>query len=159
MTLLSRFWHAVVRITAWLTFSSVPDWGVDPAQHPLGNQLDYDNSLVLDGNGLDDCPIWKPPTGDPEDTFTCDYSYMKDWCPCSIPENRECWLRHKYNGSEFNIHTNYEDVTPTGIVRDYTLRITESWYNADGRNFTNAKLFNNSYPGPWIQACWGDVST
>ena len=26
----------------------------------------------------------------------------------------------------------------------------------DGLKMLHGKVFNNSYPGPWIQACWGD---
>lgn len=29
--------------------------------------------------------------------------------------------------------------------------------NADGVNNPDGKVFNQSYPGPWIQACWGDT--
>jgi hypothetical protein len=82
---------------------------------------------------------------------------MQGWLPCSIPENRECWLRNK-NGREFNIHTDYEKLAPVGITRHYSLNITEGSINADGQPFTKAKLFNESYPGPWLEACWGDVS-
>lgn len=157
MTLVSRFWHVVLRIASWMTFNSVSDWDLQSPQHPLGNPLTPEE---LHNANLDDqCPPWKPPALDPDDDeFTCDYSHMKDWCPCSIPENRECWLRNRKTGEEFNIHTNYEDFQPVGITRRYTLEITESWINADGKNFTAAKVFNGSYPGPLIQACWGDVS-
>ena len=46
---------------------------------------------------------------------------------------------------------------PLGITRNYTLELTDGWWDADGLNFTAAKLFNNKYPGPWLQACWGDT--
>jgi FtsP/CotA-like multicopper oxidase with cupredoxin domain len=29
--------------------------------------------------------------------------------------------------------------------------------NADGVVNPNGKVFNQTYPGPWIQACWGDL--
>ena len=82
---------------------------------------------------------------------------MPDWYQCSDPENRECWLRHS-KGSEYNIHTNYEIYAPKGILREYNFVLNDGWINADGRNFTYAKLFNDSFPGPWVQACWGDVN-
>ncbi len=87
---------------------------------------------------------------------------MIDWEPCSTPFNRKCWLRHKYTGKEYNIDTNYEDEMPTGITRNYNITLEDSWFAADGLNFTAAKLFrtqgatDNQYPGPWIEACWGD---
>src|ERR1700733_2349497 len=81
------------------------------------------------------------------------------WSNCSTPFNRGCLLRNDETGEEFNIGTDYEDTnqTPIGIHRTYYLNVTDGWYNADGLNFTQAKLFNGTYPGPWIQACWGDV--
>lgn len=35
--------------------------------------------------------------------------------------------------------------------------MTDQWINADGYNKTEGKVFNNTYPGPWIEACWGDI--
>lgn len=106
-------------------------------------------------------PVFKPPTGrlkGPGSDFQCDYTSMPGFRLCSNSTNRGCWLTND-NDTQYNITTNYEDTnqTPIGIHRHYTLNITDSWVNADGMNFTYAKLFNNSYPGPWIQACWGDV--
>lgn len=144
MTLIGRFWHAVVDLTTWLTMSPVAEFGFHPSQHPLG---------LLPGNP----PVFRPPAGNPHDhDFKCDYSQMKGWHPCSIAENRECWLRNK-DGREYNIHTDYERFAPRGITRHYTLNVTESSYNADGLPFLDAKLFNKTYPGPWLEACWGDT--
>ncbi|CAM1509014.1 Fc.00g027530.m01.CDS01 [Cosmosporella sp. VM-42] len=81
---------------------------------------------------------------------------MEGWYPCSIPENRECWLRNR-DGGEFNIHTDYEKFAPVGITRHYTLVAGEGSWNADGQNFPDAKTFNHSHPGPWLEACWGDT--
>lgn len=109
-------------------------------------------------------PIFKPPsappTGDGSD-FVCDYSNMVGrWTECSEVGNRGCWLRNEDTGFEFNIATDYEQLSPTGIVRNYTLYLADDkTLNVDGLNFPEAKVFNNSYPGPWIQACWGDVRT
>lgn len=150
MALIERVWHACVSIVAWLTM-----WPTSPStsyQHPL--RPNHPHTHMEDPSpGF---PIFHPPPGDHE--FLCEYPEMTGFVQCSIPENRECWLRHP-DGREFNIHTNYENFAPKGIMRHYTLNITESWYNADGQNFTEAKLFNGEYPGPWLEACWGDVST
>ena len=111
-------------------------------------------------------PIFKPPTGRPKgdgSDFKCEYPNMKDWMFCSITEDRECWLRHR-NGTEFNIHTDYEKFKPEGEDRFYEIDVVDQWINADGKNFTFGKAFrwtgdtNITFPGPWIQACWGDVS-
>jgi len=39
----------------------------------------------------------------------------------------------------------------------YTLFVSEKTINADGVPNPDGKVFNNTYPGPWIQACWGDT--
>ena len=105
-------------------------------------------------------PPSAPPTGDGSD-FVCDYSNMVGtWTECSEVGNRGCWLRNEDTGFEFNITTDYEQLRPTGIVRNYTLYLADNkTLNVDGLKFPEAKIFNNSYPGPWIQACWGDVRT
>ena len=76
-------------------------------------------------------------------------------------EHRSCWLRNKETGHEYNITSNYEDPslkgTPLGVTREYTLVVEDGRINADGIWANSAKLVNGSYPGPWIQACWGDT--
>ncbi|KAJ4192983.1 hypothetical protein NW767_010513 [Fusarium falciforme] len=153
MSLFARFWHAVVGLFTWLTMSPVSEYGFHhPAQRPLGAPPTH--SHEPDHGHY---PIFRPPAANPGDhDFVCDYSAMEGWFPCSIPENRECWLRNK-DGQEFNIHTNYEKFAPVGITRHYTLNITDGTFNADGQPFKTAKLFNESYPGPWLEACWGDT--
>lgn len=127
-------------------------------QHPL-----LDESGIKLNAPDPDQPIFKPPTGrreGPGSDFLCDYSNMgPDWYSCSSPENRGCWLRNRFDGSEYNILTDYENDAPTGITRNYTLYVNDGKLDSDGLPFNDAKLFNNSYPGPWIQACWGDVSS
>lgn len=154
MHILDRFCAAATYLANWLTLS--PFDGPGAEQHPiLGNTDVWQN---VPGPNY---PIFKPPTGRPQGPgsgFKCDYRNMPGWYECSTPENRGCWLRHP-DGSEFNITTNYETERPIGIDRNYTFVVNDGWINADGQNFTFAKLFNNSFPGPWIQACWGDVST
>jgi FtsP/CotA-like multicopper oxidase with cupredoxin domain len=81
---------------------------------------------------------------------------MIGWSACSTPEDRGCWLTNN-EGGRFDINTNYEDVAPQGILRQYTLIVSNGSYNGDGLAFNEAKLFNDTYPGPWLQACWGDI--
>jgi hypothetical protein len=140
--------------------SPIAEMGRHPAQHPLKDVVSYNPSPTSIDPPLatPTDPVFKPPAGNPDDhEFKCDYSAMEGWFPCSIPENRECWLRHR-DGREFNIHTNYEKFAPIGITRNYTLYVTDGSINADGLPFPYAKLFNETYPGPWLEACWGDVS-
>jgi hypothetical protein len=104
-------------------------------------------------------PIFKPPGGRPNgdgSDFVCDYSNMTGWVFCSTPEDRSCWLSDG-KGNVFDINTDYESIRPNGTTRYYTLNVTDGFVNADGLPFDEAKLFNHVYPGPWIQACWGDT--
>lgn len=170
MRLTERAWAAVVEFVAWISptvldpfnefgglqrpFLDSLEWSVGPSDLIPGA---FTKSKPHVGDDKPEDPVFKPPTGRPEDDkFRCDYRSMKEWRPCSTPSNRECWLRHP-DGREFNVLTDYEREAPVGIQRNYTLVLNDGWINADGRNFTAAKLFNDTYPGPWIQACWGDT--
>lgn len=170
MRLTERVWVALAEVLTWITptnFDPFNEFGgvqrplLDSLEWPVGPSI-FDTGATTStkphiGDGNPGDPIFKPPTGRPEDTkFRCDYRAMKGWRPCSTPSNRECWLRHP-DGREFNIMTDYEVEAPIGVQRNYTLTVNDGWINADGRNFTEAKLFNDVYPGPWIQACWGDT--
>ncbi|ROW00470.1 hypothetical protein VPNG_07965 [Cytospora leucostoma] len=69
---------------------------------------------------------------------------------CNTASNRACWT------DGFDIHTDYEIKTPlTGVVRDYTLTLTESdnWTGPDGVIKKKVMLVN----GPTIYAQWGDT--
>ena len=152
MRLVERFWTTVVYV---VTFGSISPYS------------DHQTPLVTpsDGSRLENAqgPIFKPPGGrldGPGSDFLCDYRNMVGWSPCSTPDNRECWLKNDHTGQEYNIHTNYEDSnqTPVGVHRTYHMNITDGSINADGLDFTEGKFFNGTYPGPWIQACWGDVN-
>ncbi len=81
---------------------------------------------------------------------------MQGWEDCSHELDRKCWIRNKSDGRQFDINTDYENIWPIGVERYYEIDLADSWYAADGLNFTLAKLFNHRYPGPWIEACWGD---
>lgn len=170
MRLSERVWLALAEVLTWISPNNVDPFNeFGGLQRPLLDSLEWSvGPSIFDtgattstkphiGDGKPGDPIFKPPTGRPEDTqFRCDYRAMKGWRPCSTPSNRECWLRHP-DGREFNIMTDYENEAPIGVQRNYTLVVNDGWINADGRNFTEAKIFNNTYPGPWIQACWGDT--
>ncbi|KAI1613469.1 multicopper oxidase-domain-containing protein [Exophiala viscosa] len=150
MRLVERFWTTVVYL---VTFGSVSPHN------------DQQTPLVASSGGRHPenakGPIFKPPGGrleGPGSDFLCDYRNMVGWSPCSTPDNRECWLKNDHTRQEYNIHTDYEDSnqTPLGVHRAYYMNITDGWINADGLNFMEGKFFNGTYPGPWIQACWGD---
>ena len=154
MRLAERFWTSVTYVVSFFTLSPVPDLGEVQAPLPASSNV---HQADLGG------PIFKPPGGrleGPGSEFNCSYPLMTGYEPCSTPENRTCWLRNNQTGHAYTINTNYEDTneTPFGIHRTYYLNVTNGTINADGLNFAEGKMFNASYPGPWLQACWGDVS-
>lgn len=172
MTLLARVWNGLVYLLNIATLSPVgpKNYGQVPLANAKLSQLPSDAKTSLKG------PIFIPPGTQPlpdGTQFKCDYSNMIGWESCSTENDRTCWLRNPDMG-QFDIYTDYEALRPHGITRNYTLVASDAWLNADGQNFTNAKilnlvpdgwsntdenrkLLNNTYPGPWIQACWGDV--
>ena len=125
-------------------------------QAPLLRPSDERHQATLQG------PIFKPPSGKstgPGSDFVCNYTSMVNWTSCSSDEDRTCWLRNVNTGEEYNLTTDYEKFAPNGTHRFYELNVTDGVsINADGLAFDQAKLFNGQYPGPLIQACWGDVS-
>ncbi|KAL2055956.1 hypothetical protein ABVK25_003598 [Lepraria finkii] len=92
----------------------------------------------------------EPEKGSPG--FTCQYPSLKGWKSCNGPQSRDCWLKDSASKqplfSQYDIHTDYESVFPQGIHREYWLNVTDK-----------AKVLNGSYPGPLIEACWGDDIT
>lgn len=131
-------------------------------------ELEYE--ISSDGGG----PKFRPPTGRPKGfpghELKCDYGHLgPDWIPCSSAADRTCWLKNTKTGQQFNITTDYETAMPPGIVRNYNLVLTNQTINADGMPFRDGKVFSYefpdsedfepTFPGPWIQACWGDVIT
>lgn len=50
-----------------------------------------------------------------------------------------------------------EETYPPGVTREYWLEVGENPQVApDGHPKTNGQYFNGTYPGPLIEACWGD---
>lgn len=85
--------------------------------------------------------------------FKC--QYPAGWTSCNEPGKRDCWVKDP-SGKIFNISTNYETETPTGIERPIFLELTEETIFPDGTPKL-AKLINKKYPGELIEACWGDT--
>ncbi|MCJ1267361.1 hypothetical protein MMC22_007246 [Lobaria immixta] len=153
MKFLQDCWIALLELLNLATFSTT---GGPSLQQAL-QQPDHQFPLP---DHASEPPIFQPPSGpeDPRSTFKCDYSAMgNQWVPCSSPEDRKCWLAGPA-GDRFDINTDYETRYPNGTTRKYSLVLDEdSTLNADGLVMPFAKLFNKQYPGPWIEACWGDI--
>ncbi|KAL9116976.1 MAG: hypothetical protein Q9187_006494 [Circinaria calcarea] len=142
---LQRCLTALVQVLDLVTLSP---WGSrEPTQQPLFG-------FSLPGHRESGSPIFYPPNGPSQ--IKCDYRGMGDeWRACSTPQDRGCWLK-KDGEDEFNITTDYETRWPKGVTRKYHLDVTKMELAPDGFKNLDGKVFNRTYPGPWIQACWGD---
>ena len=150
MYLFERFWAVAASVLNIVSLSPLRD--VIDIRSPLPVP-----SQVAAALNVENGPTFKPPGTPADDSFQCNYPTMAGWEFCSTPTDRGCWLRRIADGKQYDIHTDYENDVPLGVTRYYTLELNDGFWDADGLNFTAAKLFNNLYPGPWIQACWGDT--
>jgi multicopper oxidase len=153
MMLAERLWIAFINVINFLTLSTVS------REDNLGvQQIPLSHKDLLDAPG----PIFAPPgrLRDDGSNFTCDYSAMTGWVECSAIGDRTCWLHNPATGVNLSVMTDYEQIanTPVGILRQYNLTVgLGPTVNVDGEDFDAAMLFNGAFPGPWIQACWGDT--
>ncbi|TDZ49563.1 Laccase [Colletotrichum trifolii] len=151
MLSLRHIWVFVTDITHTLLGSSFLH---DGSQLPLNFGLPSLGSESVDVDFYGGYPNFSP-TGSNIDKFRCQYPSLKGWKYCGR-ENSSCWLRNPKTGHQYNIDTDYEDIRPLGVDRYYTLNVTDGTINVDGVEFPEAKMFNNTFPGPLIEACWGD---
>ena len=77
------------------------------------------------------------------------------WEFCNNKNDRGCWLKHT-DGRRLDNTTDYEDFVPEGTTRKYYLEVTEKNISPDGTP-KMAQVINGTYPGPLIEACWGDT--
>ncbi|KAK1756383.1 multicopper oxidase-domain-containing protein [Echria macrotheca] len=73
-------------------------------------------------------------------------------------KSKSCWLKKPYGyGPEYTVKTDYENLAPTGVVREYWVTVDPTPnLSPDGQKKINGVAFNGTYPGPTIEACWGD---
>ena len=154
MQLAERFWTVVTTVVSVFTFNPFNDGAIDQAPLKLPSSSFFAPPAAPHVE-VSHGPVFQPP-GTPDSSFKCDYSDMVGWEPCSTELDRSCWLRRKSDGKKFDIYTDYENEWPTGVTREYDIDVQDGIWDADGLIFPEAKLFNGTYPGPWIQACWGD---
>lgn len=146
MAPLTRLWSLVTGLLNSLPLFSFEDYAY---QQPIGSIINHD---VLEA--AREPPLFTPP-GSNLPNFACKYPQMKGWRDCHT-KDQTCWLEEISGPGRFDVTTDYENDGPIGIDRYYTLVVTDGWVNADGVNFTEAKLINGSFPGPLLEACWGD---
>lgn len=181
MHLGSRVWTSITYAFKLVTLSQLENPNAEDQALGLSLSEDWDQAPLLKavhtppevidaaieplGRGPSFYPLGGATSG-PNANFTCEYPTLAaDWYNCSTPTNRSCWLANDRLGLQYNISTNYENTskdpsypaTPPGIQRNYSLWLNDDHVNADGLWLNESKIFNGSYPGPWLQACWGDV--
>ncbi|KAH8894446.1 hypothetical protein GQ53DRAFT_779958 [Thozetella sp. PMI_491] len=70
------------------------------------------------------------------------------------PTSRNCW------SDGFDINTDFYLETPdTGVTREYWLSVEKGPCALDGVTVETCLTYNGSYPGPLIEADWGDILT
>ncbi|RSL78709.1 hypothetical protein CEP51_007958 [Fusarium floridanum] len=126
---------------------------------PFGQHDDVQQPIFSFDQGVPKYPIFPAPHGpDTVKNFTCEYPTLgKEWVPCSTENDRRCWLKNNKTGEKYDIYTDYEKKFPRGVLREYHLKVNHMKINGDGVINPEGKVFNQAYPGPWIQACWGDL--
>ncbi|KAI2964954.1 CAZyme family AA1 [Aspergillus niger] len=104
-----------------------------------------------------------PPLG-AIDGFTCQYPGLKNKYIALPDGNQSLWLQpleKDIQDEQYDIDTDYEIKAPTGVIRDVYVNVTklasDKALKPDGVAFPEGKYINGSYPGPRIQACWGDT--
>ena len=71
-----------------------------------------------------------------------------------------CAFKPNQNINEVaSVETPYEEKWPTGIHREFWLNVTDKTISPDGYLKPEGKVINGTYPGPLIEACWGDDIT
>lgn len=176
MRLPESWWASLVYVFDFATFS--PQAGRDAPQQALeltpsadgvtGGPVfhPYVPPLENTDSGKEDKLKIIPPYSNskenvwPEGRIECDYSAMgSEWSAC-YKNDHSCWLKGP-KGKGYNINSDYDDIEkyppPVGITRKYTLDVASKALAPDGVPMAHGKVFNGSYPGPWIQACWGDT--
>jgi hypothetical protein len=158
-------WAFLVHIFNLLTLSYF-----EPQTSKGSHGLQIPISSPLVALKVGDYPRFEPPSAPQDSKFVCEYPKLPEYEPCTAHDTRGCWLRPKDKHSrlrEYNINTDYENFYPEGITRKYFLNVEEATLYPDGCKNEHCKVFidltqnpplnmNDTYPGPWIQACWGD---
>ncbi|KAI9696288.1 MAG: hypothetical protein M1820_008211 [Bogoriella megaspora] len=143
--------------SCWDTFlflsSFNPLNGFDRHQQPL--KFPNDAVLNVDNTGLQTAGLTFTP---PNSSITC--QYPAGWQYCGSENTRACWIKNTGNvagPSEYDINTDYENIWPTGVEREYFLTISDIPITPDGYLKPEGLVFNKTYPGPVLEACWGDT--
>ncbi|KAF8244371.1 hypothetical protein K440DRAFT_605113, partial [Wilcoxina mikolae CBS 423.85] len=84
------------------------------------------------------------------------HSYTDPKFFCNTPHNRRCWINGPAVWDYYTIETDYELRWPRGVVREYWLNVTYTTIAPDGVERIG-QVVNGTYPGPLLEANWGDT--
>ncbi|KAI1809950.1 multicopper oxidase [Poronia punctata] len=117
---------------------------LDPQQSPL-NSSHHDNAVSSIAPR-----VFTP-------SITCEYPELEaqGWEFCNDETSRDCWLKN--SDSQYGIKTKYETMSPKGVTREYWVEIKQNdTVSPDGFPKIQGQYINGTYPGPLLEACWGD---
>ncbi|KAF8542012.1 multicopper oxidase-domain-containing protein [Trichophaea hybrida] len=78
---------------------------------------------------------------------------------CNTPTDRRCWLEGPAGWDYFGIETDYEQRWPRGVLREVSSRLSIFFIakaSSDGVERIG-QVVNGTYPGPLLEANWGDT--
>jgi len=139
-------------LNAFLSMTSHVDMFHEPSQYPLSLAPVKDHQALTAGL------TFAPPNA--TGGFKCQYPTLTGWQYCGNASNRDCWINdpnRKEGLYQYNTSTDYEDFSPPGVTREYWLNVSVKAIAPDGFLKETGIVFNNTFPGPVLQACWGDT--
>ncbi|KAI0019770.1 multicopper oxidase [Xylariomycetidae sp. FL0641] len=96
-------------------------------------------------------------------SIVCSYPDLEaqGWELCNSEISRDCWIRNPQEEqpvfTQYDVRTDYEQDWPVGVTREYWLEVVGNpEFTPDGFPKTFGAYFNGTYPGPTLEACWGD---
>ncbi|KAL1306265.1 hypothetical protein AAFC00_004354 [Neodothiora populina] len=138
-------WETILKFAA-LAHVIEYDLGQEPLRLPISDVTSHTRGVTFSPHNAT--------TG----AFQCHYPKLGNgWMACNTANDRSCWLKNTRTGDKYDIHTNYEDIAPPGVTREYWLNVESTVLTLDGYVKESGLTFNGTYPGPVLEACWGDT--
>ncbi|OQV10674.1 hypothetical protein CLAIMM_14640 isoform 2 [Cladophialophora immunda] len=149
-------WARIVAVFHFILLSPPKEEG--PDQRPLSASVHaaFPPQVTVQADDHQAPTPFLPPSAPRASNFTCEYPDLDGYTFCSTYGDRSCWLKHPDPQKQvYDINTDYENVFPKGKTRQYYIEVNEKTIRPDGVD-RKAMVVNDTYPGPWIEACWGD---
>ncbi|PWY75666.1 hypothetical protein BO83DRAFT_463295 [Aspergillus eucalypticola CBS 122712] len=157
--LLESCWTALVHFFGFQSLFSSQQYPLPP-----NGAIEYPSSPTAAAGQADPTDVLEFQPLGASKNFKCQYPGLKDKYLATPNGNQSLWLQPSQQTSQdevYDIDTDYEIKAPTGITRDIYVDVSKLDSNdalaPDGVSFPEGKYINGSYPGPRIEACWGDT--